>query len=78
MSETCKIRAGQIKFQGRKPDWACKIVESKPKKYWAKQTRMADMEILLIRDTNGCNCRRRLWQTNQIKNALAKNKFELV
>ena len=32
MSETCKIRAGQVKFQDRKPDWACKIVESKLKK----------------------------------------------
>ena len=40
MSETCKIRAGQVKFQDRKPDWACKIVESKLKKYWAKQTRI--------------------------------------
>ena len=33
MSETCKIQAGQVKFQDRKPDWACKIVESKLKKY---------------------------------------------
>ena len=40
MSETCKIRAGQVKSQDRKPDWACKIVESKLKKYWAKQTRI--------------------------------------
>ena len=40
MSETCKIRAGQVKFQDLKPDWACKIVESKLKKYWAKQTRI--------------------------------------
>ena len=29
MSVTCKIRTGQVKFQDRKPDWACKIVESK-------------------------------------------------
>ena len=29
MSETCKIRTGQVKFQDHKPDWACKIVESK-------------------------------------------------
>ena len=29
MSETCKIQTGQVKFQDRKPDWACKIVESK-------------------------------------------------
>ena len=40
MSETCKIRAGQVKFQDCKPDWACKIVESKLKNYWAKQTRI--------------------------------------
>ena len=40
MSETCKIRTGQVKFQDRKPDWASKIVESKLKKYWAKQTRI--------------------------------------
>ena len=33
MSETCKIRTGQVKFQDRKPDWACKIVDSKLKKY---------------------------------------------
>ena len=32
MSETCKIRTGQVKFQDCKPDWACKIVESKLKK----------------------------------------------
>ena len=31
-SETCKIRTGQKKFQDRKPDWACKIVDSKLKK----------------------------------------------
>ena len=41
MSETCKIRTGQVKFQDRKPDWACKFVESKLKKYWAKQTRIS-------------------------------------
>ena len=30
MSETCKIRTGHgINVQDRKPDWACKIVESK-------------------------------------------------
>ena len=23
MSETCKIRTGQVKFQDCKPDWAC-------------------------------------------------------
>ena len=40
MSETCKIRTGQVKFQDRKPDWACKIVKSKLNKYWAKQTRI--------------------------------------
>ena len=70
MSETCKNRTGQVKFQDRKPDWACKIAESKLKKYWAKQTRIPFfkskqgryMQILLIRDTNGCHCRRRLWQ----------------
>ena len=32
MSETCKIRTRQVKFQDHKPDWACKIVESKLKK----------------------------------------------
>ena len=32
MSETCKIRTGQVKFRDRKPDWACKIVESRLKK----------------------------------------------
>ena len=36
MSETCKIRAGQVKFQDRKPDWACKIVESKVKEILGK------------------------------------------
>ena len=40
MSETCKIRTGQVKFQDHKPDWACKIVKSKLKKYWTKQTRI--------------------------------------
>ena len=40
MSETCKIQAGPVKFQNCKPDWACKIVESKLKKYCAKQTRI--------------------------------------
>ena len=40
MSETCKIWIGQVKFQDHKPDWACKIVESKLKKYWTKQTRI--------------------------------------
>ena len=40
MSETCKIRTGQVKFQDYKPDWACKIVVSKLKKYWTKQTRI--------------------------------------
>ena len=25
------------------------------------------MQILLIRDKNGCHCRRRLWQINHIK-----------
>ena len=32
MSETCKFRTGQLKFQDHKPNWACKIVESKLKK----------------------------------------------
>ena len=59
MSETCKIQTGQVKIQDRKPDWACKIVESKLKKYWTKQTRIpffksklltgAYMQILLIK-----------------------------
>ena len=40
MSGTCKIQTGQVKFQDHKPDWACKIVESKRKKYWTKQTRI--------------------------------------
>ena len=38
MSETCKNRTGQVKFQDRKPDWAYKIVESKLNR--AKQTRI--------------------------------------
>ena len=40
MSETYKIQTGQVKFQDHKPDWACKIVESKLKKYWTNQTRI--------------------------------------
>ena len=52
MSETCKIRAGQVKFQDRKPDWACEIVESKLKKYWAKQTR-----IPFFKSKQGQTCR---------------------
>ena len=72
MSKTCKIRTGQVKFQDHKPDWACKIVKSKLKKYWTKQTRIPFFkskqgQILLIRDKNGCHCRRRLWQINHIK-----------
>ena len=40
------------------------------------------MQILLIRDKNGCHCRRRLWQNNHIKiskppNALAKKSLSL-
>ena len=45
MSETCKIRTGQVKFQDHKPDWACKIVESKRKKYWTKQTRILSLKV---------------------------------
>ena len=72
-----RLRTGQVKFHDCKPDWACKIVKSKLKKYWAKQTRMPFfkskqgqihcMQILLIRDTNGCHCWRRLWHINHIK-----------
>ena len=59
MSETCKIRTGQVKFQDRKPDWACKIVESKlrnigqnkPEFLSLKVNRGRYMQILLIRDT---------------------------
>ena len=70
MSETCKIQAGQVKFQNCKPDWAWKIVESKLKKYCAKQTWIPffkSKQVLLIRDPNGCHCRRRLWHINHIK-----------
>ena len=65
MSETCEIRTGQVKFQDRKPNWACKIVDSKLTKYgktnqnsFLKMLTGADMQILLIRDTNGSHCRR--------------------
>ena len=52
MSEACKIRTGQVKFKDPKPDWACKIVESKLKKYWTKQTR-----ILFFKSKQGQICR---------------------
>ena len=32
MSETCKIRIGQVKFLDRKPELTCKTLESKQKK----------------------------------------------
>ena len=45
MSETCKIQTGQVKFQDRKPDWACKIVESKLKKYWTKKLEFLSLKV---------------------------------
>ena len=48
MSETCKIRTGHVKFQDHKPNWACKIVESKLKKYWTKQRRTPLFKILKV------------------------------
>ena len=45
MSETCKIQAGQVKFQNRKTDWACKIVESKLKKYCANKPEFLSLKV---------------------------------
>ena len=79
MSETCKIRTGQVKFQDHKPDWACKIVESKLKKYWTKQTRIPFLKPLsqLAHDHFTALCDRNILASHDLSHTLHDHSHSL-